>query len=214
MTQSKFDLIVLGTGPAGSTVAKQAAKDGHRVAIVESQQFGGTCALRGCNPKKVYVNAGALVDQVKSADGKLVVDCGTGIAWPDLLQFKEEFTTPIPRKSKRSFEDQGMATFAGVSKFVGPTEISVGDTNLSADRILVATGAKPRPLPIANHQWITTSDELMELSTIPDRVVFVGGGYVSMEFSRMSSIVVLMRSTSSKRMREYLAGSIPICLNS
>jgi glutathione reductase (NADPH) len=74
MSSEQFDLVVLGTGPSGGTVATKIAKTGKRVALVDSRTFGGVCALRGCNPKKVYVNAGQLVDQVRRSEGKLVSD--------------------------------------------------------------------------------------------------------------------------------------------
>ena len=67
----KFDLVVLGAGPAGGTVAKACAEAGKKVALIESREFGGTCALRGCNPKKVFVHAAEVVDAAKRSDGKL-----------------------------------------------------------------------------------------------------------------------------------------------
>lgn len=187
MTDKQFDLIVLGTGPAGSTVARKAAEQGHRVAIVDSRQFGGTCALRGCNPKKVYANAGALVDQVRRSNGQLVSDDSIQIDWSQLLAFKREFTEPVVEKSEDSFKEDGIETFHGAGRFVGQTEISVDNQNLSADRVLVATGAKPLPLQIPGHEWITLSDDFFELSEIPARVLFIGGGYVSMEFAHVTA---------------------------
>ena len=70
MSQKIFDLIVIGTGPASGTVAKKMAENGKSVAVIESREYGGTCALRGCNPKKVSTNAGDLVDLARRADGK------------------------------------------------------------------------------------------------------------------------------------------------
>ncbi|HRX80112.1 MAG TPA: NAD(P)/FAD-dependent oxidoreductase [Pirellulaceae bacterium] len=185
MNNTHFDVIVLGTGPAGSTIARKAAKSGRRVAIVESREFGGTCALRGCNPKKVYVNAASLVDQVRRSDGKLVVDPGVKIDWPTLLTFKKEFTEPVATKSEKSFQDDGITTIHGQSTFCGIDALTVDDRRLSAERIVVATGATPAPLEIPGADCITHSDEFMELASIPERVLFIGGGYISMEFSHV-----------------------------
>jgi glutathione reductase (NADPH) len=185
MNDSHFDVIVLGTGPAGSTIARKAAKSGRRVAIVESREFGGTCALRGCNPKKVYVNAASVIDQVRRSDGKLVVDRGVAIDWPTLLAFKKEFTEPVAAKSEKSFQDDGITTVHGQAMFSGTDTVTVGDRRVSAKRIVIATGATPVPLDIPGADCITHSDEFMELASIPERVLFIGGGYISIEFAHV-----------------------------
>ncbi len=185
MNSPHFDVIVLGTGPAGSTIARKAAKSGHKTAIIESREFGGTCALRGCNPKKVYVNAASIIDQVHRANGKLITDCGVAIDWAQLLAFKKTFTEPVAVKSERSFHDAGIATFQGVPAFTGQAEVSVNEHTLSAKKIVIATGAKPAPLEIPGEEWVIQSDEFMELESLPERVLFIGGGYVSMEFAHV-----------------------------
>jgi len=88
VSQKIFDLIVIGTGPASGTVAKKTAENGKSVAVIESREYGGTCALRGCNPKKVYTNAGDLVDRARRADGKLASFQQAKIDWSTLLAFK------------------------------------------------------------------------------------------------------------------------------
>ncbi|MEO9933620.1 dihydrolipoyl dehydrogenase family protein [Rhodopirellula bahusiensis] len=183
MSSEHFDLVVLGTGPSGGTVATKIAKTGKRVALVDSRTFGGTCALRGCNPKKVYVNAGQLVDQVQRSEGKLVADASATIDWKQLHAFKMEFTQPVADKKEQSFRDEGIQTFHGVARFVSPDTVDVVGTKLTADRFLTATGGRPRELPFAGADLVTRSDEFLELETLPEHVVFVGGGYISMEFA-------------------------------
>ena len=196
MSEREFDLIVIGTGPSAGTVAKKTADDGKTVAVIESRQFGGVCALRGCNPKKVYTNAGELVDRARRANGKLATFDYPRIDWPQLLRFKREFTQPVVDRSEDSFKRRGIDTFHGAASFSGPRQIEVNGQTLEAKRIFVGTGAAPATLDIDGEEYLTHSDDFLELSSIPNHVTFVGGGYVSMEFAhvvaRFGSKVVII----------------------
>ena len=180
-----FDLIVIGTGPAASTVSKKTAESGRSVAVVEARDYGGTCALRGCNPKKVYTNASNLLDRAWGANGKLATFNQPAIDWSELLKFKREFTEPVRESSEGSYQKLGIETFHGTARFSGPESIQVGDLTLSGQRIFIGTGAMPAPLDIDGAEFITHSDEFLELEHMPPRVLFIGGGYISMEFSQL-----------------------------
>ena len=183
-----FDLIVIGSGPAGGRCAVRCAKAGRRVAIVESRGLGGTCALRGCNPKKVYTNAAALLDAARRNDGHLIAGGdGPRIDWPALLHFKEEFTDPVPARSQEKFESHRIHTVQGEAVFAGPNRIRVGDRTLRAVHILLAVGSRPAPLKIPGQQHVRTSDEFLNLPDLPQRVVFIGGGYISFEFAHVAA---------------------------
>lgn len=183
----QYDLIVIGTGPAASTVARKMNQADKRVAIVEAREFGGTCALRGCNPKKVYSNAASLVDQARRAEGKLARFDQPRIIWSDLLAFKREFTQPVVEKTEQSFSKQGIATFHGTARFVDSQAIEVAGERLEAERILIAVGARPRPLEFPGKEHVIHSDEFLELSELPRRVTFIGGGYISLEFAHVAA---------------------------
>ncbi|MFG0260850.1 MAG: dihydrolipoyl dehydrogenase family protein, partial [Novipirellula sp. JB048] len=183
MNASHFDLIVIGTGPSASTVAQKSRADGKRVAVVEAREFGGTCALRGCNPKKVYTNAANLFDRAWGAKGELIEFDQLRIDWQKLHAFKREFTQPVVEKTEASYREQGIATFHGRASFSGRNTIVVQGRALSAERIFIGAGAAPRPLDLPGAERAIHSDEFLELAEIPKRVAFVGGGYVSMEFA-------------------------------
>lgn len=185
MTQ-KFDLVVIGTGEAGSTVAKQCRAAGWEVAIIDSRPFGGTCALRGCTPKKVLVNAAELLDWQNRMEGKGLSSQGTQLDWPALIRFKKTFTEPVPVKREEQYADVGIVMFHGWAQFVDQTTVQVGDDTLIGRYILIATGAKPTELGIPGEELLTTSDQFLELEQLPQKIVFVGGGYISFEFAHVA----------------------------
>lgn len=182
----EYDLVVLGTGTAGSGIATRCARAGWRVAIVESRAPGGTCALRGCDPKKVLVGAAEVIDAFarlhgKGPDGQVRVD------WRALMAFKRTFTDPYPDKKVRALEEAGIELVRGAGRFVDRTIVEAAGRRLSSRHIVVATGAHPAPLGIPGAELVLTSDDFLELETLPPRIVFIGGGYISFEFAHVAA---------------------------
>lgn len=99
MAVAQFDLIAIGTGAAASAAAYKCRKAGWQVAIVDSRPFGGTCQLRGCDPKKVLVGAGALIDAMRRMGSKGIKSDGAH-DWPELMRFKRTFTDPVLHRSE------------------------------------------------------------------------------------------------------------------
>ncbi|WP_373545869.1 NAD(P)/FAD-dependent oxidoreductase [Chamaesiphon sp.] len=186
MTQ-KFDLIVIGTGTAGSVAAKQCRAAGWKVAIIDCRPFGGTCALRGCDPKKMLVSAEEVMDFAHRMTSNGIAYKDLHIDWSALMRFKRSFTDPIPEKNEKRFAEADIATFEGTARFVDQTTIQVGDETLVGRYILIATGAKPAPLHIPGEEYLTTSTQFLELEQLPQRIILVGGGYISMEFAHISA---------------------------
>jgi len=182
----RFDLVVLGTGGGASTVATKCRGAGWEVAIVDALPYGGTCALRGCDPKKVLVGAAEVVDAVRRFTRHGVTSAAT-IQWPELMRFKRTFTDPVPARREEALAKAGIATFHGRARFVGATAVSVDDEVLDARHVHVATGAKPADLTLPGSEYLTTSDQFLELDALPGRVLFVGGGYVSFELAHVAA---------------------------
>jgi glutathione reductase (NADPH) len=179
---SEFDAIIIGTGAAGQTVAAELAGAGKRVAIVDEREYGGTCALRGCEPKKVMVQAAEVVERAARQQGNGVVGDVT-LDWPALVAFKKTFTDPTPQGVEDYLQGLGVATLHGVARFTGPASVAVGDQEHTAETIVVASGARPRPLGIPGEDLVLTSEQFMAAERLGRRVVFLGGGFVSMEFA-------------------------------
>jgi glutathione reductase (NADPH) len=205
-TDSVYDLVVIGTGVAASTVAWECHSAGWKIAIIDSRPFGGTCNLRGCDPKKVLVGAAEVIDwNHRMGDKGINNTKDIRIKWPELMRFKRSFTEPVPKAREDQFSNAGIDAFHGHARFTDATAIKVtekGGTDhaLNGKYILIATGAKPAKLNIPGEEHVTISDQFLELDYLPDRIVFIGGGYISFEFAHIAAragakkITILHRS--------------------
>ena len=194
-----FDLTVIGTGSAAAGVASRCRDSGWNVAIIDSRPYGGTCALRGCDPKKVLVGATEALDWQHRMEGKGIQARGIEINWSELMQFKSTFIDPVPKSNEQWFAQAGIEMFHGQAHFIGPTSVQVGSATLESRYVHIATGAKPVDLKIPGKEQVITSTEFLELEKLPSRIVFVGGGFISFEFAHVSAragaqVTVLHRS--------------------
>jgi glutathione reductase (NADPH) len=194
-----YDLIAIGSGTAAQVAASRVRKAGRSVAVIDHRPFGGTCALRGCDPKKMLVSGAEAVDFARRMRSHGVTG-DLHIEWKDLIAFKRTFTDPVPRKREEDFAKQGVDAFHGLARFTGPDRVAVGDHNLRGRHVLIATGARPAVLSFPGASHLITSDAFMELEQLPGRIVMVGGGYIAAEFSHIAAragarVTVLQRAT-------------------
>jgi glutathione reductase (NADPH) len=183
---TEFDLVVIGTGSSGRSAASACAGAGWRVAIVDELPYGGTCVLRGCDPKKVLVGAAELIDWSQRMQGS-GIGGAIRIDWPQLMRFKHTFTDPVPPELEAAFRKSGIATYHGVARFIDPTTIAVSDERLAARYIVLAVGAHPAPLDLPGEELLITSTGFLDLEELPKRIVFIGGGYIAFEFAHLAA---------------------------
>ena len=182
-----YDLIVIGAGMAGVNAANKCGAAGWRVAIVDELPYGGTCALRGCDPKKILRRGAEIIDAARLLQGKGIDPGGLAIDWADLMGHKRGFTDPVPQNMERGLESNAVETLHGTATFTGPNELQVDGRPLRSERFLIATGARPRPLDFAGADLLVDSTDFLHLDALPRRVLFVGGGFVSMEFAHIAA---------------------------
>jgi glutathione reductase (NADPH) len=186
MTQN-YDLVVIGTGTAASVAASRCRAAGWRVAVADHLPFGGTCALRGCDPKKVLVGAADAIDHVRRMRGKGIEGGEPAIDWRELIAFKRGFTEPVPAMKDKSFAKSGIDAYHGRARFTGPQTIDVAGEVLEGRFVLIAAGAVPVRLGIPGEEHLATSTDFLELDALPRRIVLVGGGYIAAEFSHIAA---------------------------
>ena len=156
----QYDVVVLGSGNAGMAAAGIARAADKSVAIVESRDVGGTCPIRGCVPKKVLVAAAQTMDQIDRAPTHHIRVDGVALDWPKLMARERTFVDGVSDDFAGSLESRGIDLYEGAAHFVGPNQVAVGETTLDADKIVVATGSTPRPLPIPGAEHLITSDDI------------------------------------------------------
>ena len=195
-----YHLAVIGSGTAAQVASHRMASAGRKVAVIDYRPFGGTCALRGCDPKKVLVTVAQLLDDIRRMTARGMVAREARISWHDLMAFKRSFTDPIPEGQEQIYRERGIDTYHATARFAGRNVLQVADEQLESRHILIATGARPVPLSFAGAEHLITNEEFLELDDLPNRIILVGGGYIASEFSHISAhagakVTILQRSS-------------------
>ncbi|MEQ8626941.1 NAD(P)/FAD-dependent oxidoreductase [Ekhidna sp.] len=182
----KYDVIVIGSGMAGMTIAKKCAKKGLKTAVTDSRPYGGTCALRGCDPKKILVGAAEIIDRANNMKG-IGIQGDVSINWQDLMAYKNDFVAKMPKGVEKGYEKAGVDMYHGAASFESENTVRIGDNLLEADKIVIATGARPVILNIPGGGLPIDSTDFLNLEELPKEITFIGGGYIAMEFAHLAA---------------------------
>ena len=185
MTSDSYDVLILGGGNAGFGVTEPTRAAGLKVAMVEERDLGGTCPNRGCTPKKVLVAAGHALHEINQAHVHGISVSTPKLDWAALIDREKEMIAGIPNSLAETLEESGVDLLRASARFVGPNTVKVGGRTIEAKHIVIATGSRPRPLPIPGAELMITSDEVLSEREQPGSVVFVGGGVIALEFSHV-----------------------------
>jgi glutathione reductase (NADPH) len=183
--KKEFDVIVIGTGASGSNIAYRCKAAGMDVAIVDCLPYGGTCALRGCHPKKVLYGAAEIMDFQGNLEN--IIEGRLKINWKKLIEFKRNFTDNVPERDEENYKKEGIITLKGTVRFSGENTILINDKEYSAKFIAIATGSIPRKLDFPGAEFLTISDVFMETGDLPEEIIFVGGGFISFELAHIAA---------------------------
>ena len=184
--RKRYDLVIVGTGTAAMVAAMRVRAAGWSVAVIDFRPFGGTCALRGCDPKKMLIAGAETLDSAARMRGHGVAG-EVRIDWPELIAFKRTFTDPIPHRREHDYAEKGIDTFHGHASFTDRNIMNVDGTALEGRHFLIAAGAEPIRLGIPGAEHLVTHEEFLALERLPRRIVLVGGGYIAAEFAHIAA---------------------------
>lgn len=185
MKSEAYDVVILGGGNAGIGVTGPVRRAEMSIAMIESRDLGGTCPNRGCTPKKVLVAAGHALHEIERAAVHHISVGRPRLDWPALIDREKDLIKEISANLARSMARRDVEVIRGHAVFAGPNAIRVGDRRIEARHIVIATGSKPRPLPIPGTEHMITSDEMLSERRLPGSVIFIGGGVISLEFGHV-----------------------------
>lgn len=185
-----FDVIIIGFGKGGKTLAAEFAKRGQKVAIIErsDKMYGGTCINIGCIPTKTLVHQAKMASALKDATFEERSEF-----YRNAVSVKESVTSALRNKNYHNLADNPNVTvYTGIGSFVSADVVAVRtateEIRLTSKQIIINTGAETVIPPIegvAGNPFVYTSTSIMELADLPRRLVIIGGGYIGLEFASM-----------------------------
>jgi glutathione reductase (NADPH) len=180
-----YDLIVVGAGSGGARAARVAASHGAKVAIAEEFRVGGTCVIRGCVPKKLYVLASRFRDEFEDATGFGWRIGDVAFDWPTLVAAKEKEITRLSGFYEAALASSGVELIRARATLTDPNSVRFANGRTARARyILIATGGAPVLAPhIPGIELGISSNEIFDLPEFPQRLLIVGGGYIAVEFA-------------------------------
>lgn len=215
MNHQEFDTVVVGSGTSAYYAVDGLNKAGRRVAIVDERPYGGTCALRGCQPKKYLVSNAEAVAMASHLVGRGIV-AGPKTDWQSLQALKNAYLDGRSEAEVKDWQEAGVTTFHGRAVMSSEDEVTVGHNRLKTQHVVLATGATPRRSEIPGAEHVRDSEHFLNLPDLPNRIVFIGGGYISFEFAHVAIHVgaekVTILHRSSKPLKAFDQDIVKIVL--
>ena len=183
MAKYDFDLLTIGAGSGGVAGSRRAASHGAKVAIVEASRIGGTCVLRGCVPKKLLVYGAHFAEELEDAVGYGWEIGDNKLDWGKLVAAKDKELDRLNGIYVSMLDKAGVRVIEGRGVLADPHTVRIGAETVTAERILIATGGWPTVPRIPGIEHVITSNEALDLKSLPRRIAIAGGGYIAVEFA-------------------------------
>ncbi len=179
----QYDLFVIGAGSGGVRASRIAASKGYKVAVAEASALGGTCVNIGCVPKKLFVYGSEYGHGFSEAEGFGWSKQDVKFDWPTLRDNKTKEIERLNGIYQNMLNNAGVEIINGFAKFIDAHTVEVNGKTYSAEKILVAVGAKPYIPAIEGADLAVSSNDMFYLDTLPKKALVVGGGYIAVEFA-------------------------------
>ncbi|CCB90791.1 Dihydrolipoyl dehydrogenase [Waddlia chondrophila 2032/99] len=188
--QHFFDLAVIGGGPGGYPAAIKAAQNGKNVALIEAGQLGGTCLNRGCIPSKALIAGAEMLHNIKNAEEFGIHVENLSFDFRKMVNRKDKVVDKVRNGLEGLIAANNISLFKGYGKFITPRRIKItGEDNceITAEKTIIATGSEPKEMPAFpfDHKQIHDSTSMLEIETLPNHLVIVGGGVIGCEFASL-----------------------------
>ena len=200
----KYDFMVIGGGSGGLAAAQRAAEYGAKVAVIEGGRLGGTCVNVGCVPKKVMWTAASIAHNLHhAADYGFDIEL-KGYDWAGFKARRDAYIARLNGIYARNLNNKAVEHIDGWASFTGPNEVCVGERQIRADKILLATGGRPWVPDVPGAELGIDSDGFFELESQPEKVALIGSGYIAVELAGVlrglgSEVHLLVRKDSVLR---------------
>jgi len=184
----KFDAIVIGSGQAGNPLVYRLADLGWHVAMIEKNQLGGTCINVGCTPTKVMVHRAQVAHYARNAARWGVNASNVSVDLAKIVAQKEEVVLSFRGNQQKQVDKRpNLKLYRGQARFVAPHQLKVGDEFLESEKIFIDTGGRSSipPIPGLDTSGFLTNETVMQLTTVPEHLLVLGGGYIGLEFAQM-----------------------------
>lgn len=206
----KYDVGIIGSGSAGSTVAHGMRATGKCVVVFEDYLWGGTCANYGCDPKKILVNGVDVVRQARLFGPTLLGELT--VNWPALMAKKNAYVNQNPAKTTNSFTTAEIAMYHEAPKFINANTVELANgSKLQAKKWVIATGKRPRKPEFKGNDLVQNSEDFLNWEQLPADITLIGGGDVAIELASIAQLaganvrIVQHNATILKSFEPWLA---------
>lgn len=184
----KYDAIIIGSGQGGNPLAFRFADLGWSVALIEEKNLGGTCINVGCTPTKTMVHRAQVAHYARNAARWGVVAENVRVDLPKIVAQKDEVVLSFRGGQQRRVDERkNVRLYRGHARFVRPHQLQVSDQLLESEKIFIDVGGRPNvpPIPGLREAPFLTNESIMQLKTLPEHLLILGGGYIGLEFGQM-----------------------------
>ncbi len=191
----RYEVIVIGAGPGGYVAAIKAAQLGKSVAIIENRRAGGTCLNRGCIPTKAMLHAAETYKSVLEGPSVGINVDGVSVDYSGICKYRDEVKEQLVGGVEALLKGNGIDAYDGLGKLLPDKKVEVcgkeSNVIIEGDNIIIATGSVPSlpPIPGTDLDGVITSDEMFEMTQLPESLVIIGGGVIGTEFAEALSAI-------------------------